>query len=147
MENTIYSNSLYQISEILKYVDENLKTKIPDNLFNYIELNKSKEYNWKIDTTLPLEKQDLLQTTKELLTVIYRNYICNDIEREALDKVLNENEIKYQNELREKYSPDNIFKNKTQNIETEKVESTSMVLYKESFFSKILRKIKLLFHK
>ena len=149
MENIIHSNALYQISEILKYVDDNLKNKIPEKFINYIESNKSKDYNWEIDTNLPLEEQDLLQPTKEILTVIYRNYICNNSEREELDKVLNENEINYQNELREKYNPDNIFKKRNKNIEPEQVENdtTSIVVYKESFFKKILSKIKLFFHK
>lgn len=149
MENIIHSNALYQISEILKYVDDSLKNKIPEKFINYIESNKSKDYNWEIDTNLPLEEQDLLQPTKEILTVIYRNYICNNSEREELDKVLNENEINYQNELREKYNPDNIFKKRNKNIEPEQVENdtTSIVVYKESFFKKILSKIKLFFHK
>ena len=36
--------------------------------------------------------------------------MCDDISRLKLNKVLNENQIKYENEVREKYNPDNIFK-------------------------------------
>ena len=146
MDIIIHSNALYQISEILKYVDDSLKNKIPEKFINYIESNKSKNYNWEIDTTLPLEQQELLQPTKEILTIIYRNYICNDNEKKELDKILNENEIKYQNELREKYNPDDIFKIKRKNEQIEN-ETTELVVYKESFFKKILSKIKLFFHR
>ncbi len=146
MQDTIYSNALYQISEILNYVEKDLINKIPENLINYINQNKSKDYDWKIDTNLPLEKQELLQKTKEILTVIYRDYMCNASEREELDKTLNKNELKYQNELREKYNPDNLFKKREKKIYSEQVESedTSMVVYKQSLFRKILNKIKLL---
>lgn len=149
MENIEYSKSLYQINEIIKYMTPNLKSRIPKKFISYFENNKSKDYNWKIDETIPLEKQNLLPTTKEILTVLYKDYICDDLERIELQKTLKNNEIKYQEELREKYNPDNIFKNKTKEVidTITENESTSVTTYKESFFSKIINKIKLIFHK
>ncbi len=148
MENIEYSNSLYQINEIIKYMAPNLKARIPKKFISYFENNKSKDYDWKIDKAIPLKEQSLLPTTKEILTVLYKDYICDDIERVELEKTLNNNEIKYQEELREKYNPENIFNDKTKkvvNTITEN-ENTSVVTYKESFFSKIISKIKLVFH-
>ena len=149
MENIEYSNSLYQINEIIKYMTPNLKARIPKKFISYFENNKSKDYNWKIDEAIPLEKQNLLPTTKEILTVLYKDYICDDIERVELEKTLSNNEIKYQDELREKYNPDNIFNNKTKEVvdTIAENENTSVLAYKESFFSKIISKIKLFFHK
>ena len=63
MENIEYSNSLYQINEIIKYMTPNLKARIPKKFISYFENNKSKDYNWKIDEAIPLEKQNLLPTT------------------------------------------------------------------------------------
>ena len=149
MENIEYSNSLYQINEILKYMEPNLKARIPKKFISYFENNKSQEYNWNIDKSLPLEKQDLLPTTKEILAVLYKDFICDDVERVKLEKTLSDNEIKYQEELREKYNPDNIFKDRqksTEYVETQK-ENTEIATYEESFFSKIISKIKLIFHK
>ena len=40
MENIEYSNSLYQINEILKYVTPNLKARIPKKVISYIKNNK-----------------------------------------------------------------------------------------------------------
>ena len=83
------------------------------------------------------------------MTVLYKDFICDDVERVKLEKTLSNNEIKYQEELREKYNPDNIFKDRqktTEYVETQK-ENTEMATYKESFFSKIISKIKLIFHK
>ena len=149
MENIEYSNALYQINEILKYMAPNLKARIPKKFISYFENNKSQEYNWTIDESLPLEKQDLLPTTKEILTVLYKDFICNDMERVKLEKTLNSNELKYQEELRKKYNPDNIFKNRqklTENVEN-KTNDTKIVPYKENFLRKIISKIKLIFHK
>ena len=127
----------------------NLKARIPKKFISYFENNKSKDYNWKIDEAIPLEKQNLLPTTKEILTVLYKDYICDDIERVELEKTLSNNEIKYQDELREKYNPNNIFNNKTKEVvdTVAENESTSVVAYKKSLFIKIISKIKLFFHK
>ena len=149
MENIEYSNSLYQINEILKYVTPNLKARIPKKVISYIQNNKSKDFNWKIDKALPLEKQELLPTTRELITVLYKDYMCDDIARLKLNKVLKENQIKYKNEVREKYNPDNIFKERNRSYETNKrtIENNEIVSYKESFLSKIINKLKSYFYK
>ncbi len=149
MENIEYSNALYQINEILKYMAPNLKARIPKKFISYFENNKSQEYNWTIDESLPLEKQDLLPTTKEILTVLYKDFICDDMERVKLEKTLNSNELKYQEELRKKYNPDNIFEDRQRNTEYAEIQTkdTKIVTYKESFLSKIISRIKLIFHK
>lgn len=149
MENIEYSNALYQINEILKYMAPNLKARIPKKFISYFENNKSQEYNWTIDESLPLEKQDLLPTTKEILTVLYKDFICDDMERVKLEKTLNSNELKYQEELRKKYNPDNIFGDRQKNTEYAEIQTkdTKIVTYKESFLSKIISRIKLIFHK
>ena len=146
MENIEYANSLYQVNEILKYMAPNLKARIPKKFISYFENNKSQNYNWSIDTSLPLEKQNLLTPTKEILTLIYRDYICDDIEKIKIQKTLNENDIKYQEKLKEIYNPNNVFKNKQKNIEVTE-NTTSIATSKDSFFSKIISKIKLFFHK
>lgn len=148
MENIEYSNSLYQINEILKYMEPNLKARIPKKFISYFENNKSQEYSWTIDKSQSLEKQDLLPTTKEILTVLYKEFICDDIEKIELEKTLSNNEIKYQEKLREKYNPDNIFEDRKSNPKTEQIENeNTSIAYKESFFSKLINKIKLIFSK
>ena len=50
-------------------------------------------------------------------------------------------------QLREKYNPDNIFNNrKTENVETV-AEPVAMIEYRESFFSRIINKIKNIFRR
>ena len=148
MENIEYLNSLYQICEIINYIEPNLKSRIPQKFITYCEDNKSKNYNWNIDKNLPLEKQELLPTTKEILTVLYLEFICTDIQKNELEKILNENEIKYQKELKEKYSYDSLFKNKQKKLENEKEEkeNISVPACKESFLERIINKFKLFFH-
>ena len=40
------------------------------------------------------------------------NYIANEQEKNEINNILAENEKKYEEELKEKYNPDNLFKKK-----------------------------------
>jgi hypothetical protein len=90
MNDIEFSNALYQISEILAYSEE-IKDKLPRRLIDFIESNKSSNYNWKFDPYRLLEEQGLLQDTTSFLTIIYRNYMCDDFEKNELDRALIEN--------------------------------------------------------
>ncbi len=101
-----------ELNAILEYAPNEYVEKIPKKLREFFKEIESKEYEPKIDPNLELDKQELLPKTKDLITVIYRNYWCTKEEREELDKILIENDRKYEKELREKYNPDDIFKNR-----------------------------------
>ena len=64
--------------------------------------------------------------------------------------ILTTNEQKYQEELREKYNPDNIFKNKTEKTKLEEniiKNETAMIEYKKSIFRILIDKFMRAFHK
>ena len=118
-----------EINEILRYLPTESVEKIPDKLRDIFNKVKKADYVSKIDPYKQLDEQELKPKTKTLLTVIYRNYWCNEEERAELDKILMENDKKYEEELRERYNPDNIFKKKEKEEQFEEVEETSLTLY------------------
>lgn len=124
-----FAEALAEINEILKYLPEEYVEKIPKKLRDFFKEIESKEYKTNIDPYKTLDEQDLKPKTKTLITVLYRNYWCNEEERAELDKILIENDKKYEEELREKYNPDNIFKKKDKDEEIKKVEETSLAVY------------------
>ena len=73
------------------------------------------------------------------------NYWCdNEKEKLELKQILKNNEDRYQQELRNKYNPEDIFKkNKQENIVENQV---SMIEYKEPLFKRFISKIKSIFH-
>lgn len=100
----------------------------------------------------PLKELNLLEETRGLIGMICLNYWCDTEEEKArfINK-LSENEKKYQEELREKYNPDNLFRNdriqQEENVENE-VRNVQMIEYKkEIFITKIIKKIKTFFQK
>mgnify|MGYP005784335891 CR=1 FL=1 len=74
------------------------------------------------------------------------NYWCENVnEKNELNQMFKNNEDRYQDELRKKYDPDNIFKKHIQeNIIKNEV---SLVEYKESIFKRLINKIKSLFRR
>lgn len=144
-----FAEASAEINEILGYLPTEYVEKIPAKLRDFFNKVKKADYVSKIDPYKQLDEQELKPKTKTLLTVIYRNYWCNEEERAELDKILIENDKKYEEELREKYNPDNIFKKKE--IVEEKVETIQSNLpaeiKKESFVKKLFNYIKGLFRK
>ena len=90
-----------EVLGILDLLDEEQKNRIPKKLKEFFENNKNQDYQVKIDSNIPLEEQNLLQETVDILAMLKLNYWCtNEKEKEGLLNLLNENEKKYQEELR-----------------------------------------------
>ena len=141
-----FAEASAEINEILGYLPTEYVEKIPAKLREFFNKVKKADYVSKIDPYKQLDEQELKPKTKTLLTVIYRNYWCNEEERAELDKILIENDKNYEEELRERYNPDNIFKKKE--IVEEKVETIQEnlpMVVKQNLFSKIWNFIKGLF--
>ena len=127
-----------EVLGILDLLDEEQKNRIPKKLKEFFENNKNQDYQVNIDSNIPLEEQNLLQETVDILAMLKLNYWCtNEKEKEGLLNLLNENEKKYQEELRKKYNPNNLFKDKESKRVIYTNEELSIVKYKESIFKRI----------
>jgi hypothetical protein len=137
-----------EVYEVLSELEEEDLQKIPKKILKYFKDNATYDVCEYINPDIPLDKLNLEEETKEILAVISYNYFCNDDEKKVLSKEFDKNEIKYQEELRTKYSPDKLFNNDMNNLSTdinsknaEKVDN-ELVEYKESFLRKIFLKLK-----
>ena len=83
---------------------------------------------------------NLKEKTKDIMAIMYMNYWCSDKEKSDYFKILSQNEKKYQEKLREKYNPNNIFKK--ENKEESVKEENLIIEYKKSIFKKFVNKIK-----
>lgn len=137
-----------EIDNFIELLDEYNKNKIPQKLREYFKKEKDGEYIKNINPNQPIKEQNLKEETLALIAMLNLQYWCEDEnEKQRLKAIYAENERKYQEELREKYNPDNLFKNKQRVVE-EKIEETAMVEYKEdTIWTKIKRFLKGLFKK
>lgn len=141
-----------EVDSILNLMESKYVLEIPKQLREMFKTKKATNYNKKIVANKPLQEQNLNTETLEILAVLNYNYWCKDEKKkkELLDLYYN-NELKQEQELREKYNPDNLFKKDP--IQDEAVDPINnnemqMIEYKgENIISKFFNKIKSYFEK
>ena len=105
-----YKNALSEVNAILNLLSEDMKNKIPQSFFEFVNKNKSETYRPNFDMDLPLTEQKLLKDTKVILSLMYRSYLCDENTRRKLE-IDDMIEIRTkQMELEQKYSYENLFK-------------------------------------
>lgn len=134
--------------ELLNYFDSKFISKISTKFLHFLEeLAQSSTINVTIDKKKKLKDQNVSEECKSLISLIYYDYIANEEEKKKIEKIWSDNELVYQQKLRERYNPNDIFKKKRQNYEEiiEKEELQLIEYKKESFWSKLLNGIKSFF--
>ncbi len=136
-----------EIVNFIELLDEYNRNKIPKKLMEFFKVEKDNNYTKVIDPNVPIKEQNLKKETLALIAMLNLQYWCEDEkEKQRLKKIYANNEIKYQEELRNKYNPDDLFKTKQKNIETNHSQQTAMIEYKElSIFQRIKEFIKNIF--
>ena len=149
-----FAEASAEINEIFKYLPKEEVEKIPSKLREFFKEVSSKDYVTNINPNMPLDKQQIKEKTKDIIALIYRNYWCSEEERKELDQKLIENDRKFEEELREKYNPDNIFKNNVTTtkkeepeVKEEKIEQSLVVQETEKWYQRFLNMIKRWFKK
>ncbi|MBQ2937484.1 MAG: hypothetical protein IJE05_01150 [Clostridia bacterium] len=141
MTNLDYKKSCTEVIIILNNMPIEYFNKIPTELIKAFEHNKDNDYNFFLDYSKDLKAQNISSFTLAILNNLYRDYWANEEERkEILEKEKYDLNILEQ-EKREKYNPDNIFKKVKKdeyiNVEiTENNINTALIEYKESFFTR-----------
>ena len=141
-----YTEILTEVAEILKHMETKDIIKLPMKLIEFIEQNKSLDYNFVIEKNKPFSEQKIKRETLAFLGVLVLNYWSeSDESKKEFYNMLKENEKKYQHELEEKYNLDNIFNdnNKLETIEDIREKEVSIVEYNEkNLIQKLYSKIK-----
>lgn len=143
-----YANAYSEVLEILKYIPIKDYNKIPKNKIELFEKNANNEHRFKYNPNKTLEEQNVTKRAKAIIAILFRDYWANEIQREKIIKKQNYDRIKLEEEKRQKYNPNNIFKNKEiKSIENPTSDIVLMIEYKESALKKFLDKIKSVFAK
>lgn len=145
------NNDVYkEVFTTLSFFSDDLIDKIPSNVLEAIgNLSLNSNANLYIDKGKSLKSQDISEDSKNLISLIYYTYIANENEKNELLKLWNENENKYQEQLRKEYNLDNLFQHQRKENTVAKsisVFDTAMVEYrKETLFFKVKNFIKRIF--
>lgn len=143
--NRAYEEAFAEVDEVLKIMPVDLLSKIPVDFRQVISENKAK--NYKVDIKEPLEEQNLKEETVIILGLIYRDFLASPEEREEMQANDAEELKRIEEEIREQYDIDNVFKKRKKKIE-ENDSSKDLILYKEQgFLKKLFNLIKGIFNK
>ena len=146
MRDTEYGEAAVEVLDILHHTDKEDVARIPQSFIKFLTNISSKSYKVKFNHEQPINGLNLKKQTKELLGFIYVTWWCDKEEREKYKKLIHESNIKNE-EIKEKYNVNDIFKNKKENqehkiIQNENVMKTSIAEYKkENIFKRVLNKI------
>ena len=141
-----------EVIEVLKYVPQEDVNKISKEKLDFYKNNMDNNYNFEIDINKDFEEQNLSETAKVILAIIFRDYWATPEQKEKILKKEKYDIEKKEQEKREKYSTTDIFKKKENananvNVQ-ENVEENSLTIYKKekwyisfiNFFKKIFNR-------
>lgn len=141
MISSAYARAYTEVLEIIKYFPKKEYEKIPLEKIQFYKNNMDKNYKFTINPEIDLDKQNISMEANAIIVNLFRDYFANENQKLKIKEILNLNQEKEEEEKRKKYDPDNIFK-KEKNKETinseitEKDSNTSLIEYKQSFFTK-----------
>lgn len=138
--NNVFKETL----TVLSYCENNLIEKIPNKVLQKMsDFAADSDVSYFIDKNLDLSEQKLSEECKDLLALIYYDYVAEPNEKIEILKKWKENERVYQEEIREKYS--NLFADKEEDnlSNDDETKSENMpIKYNNTFFAKIKELIK-----
>lgn len=144
-----YSKAYKEVIEILKYVPQESVNKIPQTMIDAFNIKMDKDYEFTVDINKSFEEQVLLDETKAIFANIFRDYWATPYQKERIEAKEKYDRQKAEQEKREEYNPNDIFKKKEINTENNKQELNNNLpieVKKEKFYEKIIKFFKELFH-
>ena len=136
-----YAYAYKEVIELLKYFSLEDVKKIPEDLIKVFLANMDKEYGYNVDEEKTFEEQTMLEETKVIFAIIFRDYWATDYQRQRI-LAKEENDKKRMEE--EKTKKCNTIKEKRNK---QMYENLPTVVEKQSFFRNIINKISNLFKK
>jgi len=109
MKNDI-QEACVEVLEIIKYMEKDLRKKIPKEFINDLNEYKSKDYSFTYDRTKKLNEQNIKKETKGYIAYIYKYYLCNEKEAATYNERCKKYYYKLECEKKEKYKDLDIFK-------------------------------------
>ena len=142
----VYREAFTEVNEILKYFSKDLLNKIPKEFIDNIRENMSTSYIVVYDNTKGINEQNLKQETRAILSVIYRDYICNENTRNEIIQKDRKEWADLEEKKKKEFENVEIFKT------NDKVQNTNennalKVIEKQNIISKIIEKIKTIWRK
>lgn len=142
-----YANAYNEVLEILKYIPEEDYNKIPKEKIELFETNANDNYKFNYEPNKTLDEQNVSKIAKGIIAILFRDYWANDNQREKIIAKQNYDRIKLEEQKREQYNPDELFKKKKiddvkENENKEEIYNLPIEVKKENFYQRIIKFLK-----
>lgn len=138
-----YAMAYKEVIEILSHMPEESVAKIPQEELDFYKENMDNDYDYKIDEDKEFDEQIISEATKAILATIFRDYWATPYQRERILAKEKYDIEKMEEQKREKYNPNEIFKNNEQEIQqNENSTNLPVEVKKEKFFKRLINYIK-----
>lgn len=143
----ISSNTYEEVYEILSYMDKITVMRVPEEILNTIKNKRNVNFKTRIDKKDIFNEENISKEAIDFLCWIDYKYWMDENRKIKIDQIKFDKIRRYEEEKREKYASDNLFKKQDQVKKTEEVmtNEVAMVEYEESIFKKFINKIKSIF--
>lgn len=136
-----YAMAYTEVVKILSYVPDEDVEKIPKDKLDFYKKNMDITYDYELDETKEFEEQDMSDITKAILANIFRDYWATPYQKERIEAKEKYDLEKLEEEKRQKYNPDDIFKKK-QEVRINNNSNLPIEIKKENFFKRLINFIK-----
>lgn len=132
-----------EMLELFKFLPSEYIERTPKEILDVLKKERLENYIVHIDVENPIDRNVLQEETIQLLAMLNYNYWCTDeYLKNKLYEQYSKNEEQYQKELSQKYDINRVFEKRNKYNNTVDNQVTSLVEYKETFFEKLINKIK-----
>ena len=147
MVKTNYADAYKEVLIILDNLIKEDYDKIPKEYIEFLTANCNNDYEFYYDNSKTFEEQKLLDDTKYILFGLFEKFGATELQKEKIKAFKNSYYIKMEKEKKEKYNPDDIFKDKQI---MDKKENMNLIVKEdtnETFIIKIFKFIRNIFKK
>lgn len=139
MINSKYAKAYTEVLEIINHFPEEEYAKIPEDKIEFYKNNMDKDYVFTINPEIDLSEQNISSEANAIIVNLFRDYFATEEQKVKIKEILDLNQKREEQEKRDKYNPDAIFKkadiNESVNKELQE-NNNALIEYKESFFTK-----------
>lgn len=144
MLNNTYSKAYTEVLEIISYFPKEEYNKIPKEKVEFYKRNMDRDYKFTINPEIDLAEQNVSKEASAIIVTIFRDYLATIEQRKQLEELIKLNEKMVEIEKREKYNPNDIFKEK---VNKDTKNNLPIEVKKDNIFKRLIDYIKSLFIK
>lgn len=146
MVNSTYARAYTEVLEIISYFPKEEYDKIPKEKIEFYKEKMDKDYKFTINPEIDLAEQNVSKEASAIIVTIFRDYFSTEEQKKKLEELIKLSEKKTEREKREKYNPDDIFKDEVKKDNKTVIENNlPMEVKKDNFFKRLIDYIKSLF--